>query len=498
MPTRVLLLCADEKAFDAVSQVLDELEISFEHFSDASLAVKRLSSQLYDAVVIDCDDEKSAAQIFNTLRSSSTNQGAITIAIVDGKGGLPNAFRLGASLVLTKPVSLEQARGTIRNAIAMRRKTAPESKAMAATAAQGIITVDAMASSAPAPSRIVEHTTPAAPAIPVPTTKIAPAQPQVAPTPQASAAAAKAAAAEPASAPTTPKRPLLSKAQSASQLTEHLTAPKAAPKARALESEAALSHDQVSHASPSAPTFGMLEKRESRKTSSGLLAVVALLLLGGSLYAAWTMVPDFSTAVLSQYNSLYARIAGATPPSQAAAPAPVQPRPAVKPPVPLTNAAASNQNAAGQNPSTSTPATSPVPDGFAPAPPAPAEGFASDAAAKQTSTTSTNSTSTGTSENDTPVEVEEEAADAHVAYRVRPVYPEAARRKLAKGEVVVLTVVNKDGTVGSAKVESGNPVFERAAIAAVKQWRYETYYQHGQPASFQTRVTLKFVPPARR
>jgi TonB family protein len=241
----------------------------------------------------------------------------------------------------------------------------------------------------------------------------------------------------------------------------------------------------------------MLDKKESRKTSSGLLAVLTLLLAGGAFYAAWTMVPGFSTAVMSQYNSLYARVTGATPPSQAVAPASVQPRPAVKPQLPAVSAAALNQNAANQTPAAGTPATSPAPDGFAPAPVAPAEGFATDAA-KQSSTAPSDSGSNSASEDDTPVNVDEETADAHVAYRVHPIYPEAARRKLAKGEVVVLTVVNQDGTVGSAKVKSGNPVFGPAAIAAVKQWRYQTYYQHGQPASFQTVVTLKFVPPGRR
>ena len=498
MPTRVLLLCAEEKAIEAISQVLNELEIGFEHFSDVSLAVKRLSGQPYDAVVVDCDDEKSASQIFNTIKNSSTNQGAITIAIVDGKGGLPNAFRLGASLVLTKPVSLEQARGTIRNAIAMRRKTTPEIKSMAATAGQGT-TADATASNTPSASKVAENASrTVAPTIPA--VKIAPAQTHTTPTPHAStAAAAKTQTAEAPSAPASPKRTLFSKAQTASELAEQLGAFKPAPvKPQTREAEAHTSHDRASHTKPSAPTFGMLGKKESRKTRSGLLALLTLLLAGGGFYAAWTMVPGFSTAVLSKYNSLYTRITGRTAPSQAVAPVPVQPRPVVKSPAQPVNPAPSNQTAAGQIPSTSTPATSPVPDGFAPAPPAPTEGFASDATAKQAATAASTSASAASSENDAPVEVDEEEADAHVAYRVRPVYPEAARRKLAKGEVVVLTVVSKDGAVSSAKVQSGNPVFRSAAIAAVKQWRYETYYQNGQPASFHTQVTLQFVPPARR
>jgi periplasmic protein TonB len=44
---------------------------------------------------------------------------------------VPNAFRLGASLVLTKPVSLEQVRNTLRTGIGMTRKDGPEAKAIA-------------------------------------------------------------------------------------------------------------------------------------------------------------------------------------------------------------------------------------------------------------------------------------------------------------------------------------------------------------------------------
>ncbi|MBZ5719424.1 MAG: TonB family protein [Acidobacteriia bacterium] len=497
MPTRAFLLCTDEKAFDAVTQVMGELEVCFEHFHEASLAVKRLSSQHYDAVLVDCDNEKSATQVFNTVRSSSANQGAITIAIVDGKGGVPNAFRLGASLVLTKPVSLEQARGTIRNAIAMRRKTAPESKTLAAAAAQGSTSASTLSSTTGSVQKMGEDpSAPARPAIPPSAPKPAAAQPHATAAPQASAAAAPgthAGETSPSPVPATPKRTLFSTAQTnINQLTEQFTAPKATRlKARAFESDGAA----VSHA---APTFGMIEKREPRKARSGLLAVVGLLLIAGGFYAAWTMEPGFRAAVLSQYNNLQSRLTGRAPASQpVATPAPVQPRAAVKPAAIPASAPAPNPNA-----SASTPAASPVPDGFAPAAAAPAQGFSGDAAANKSASATTspvNPVATDKPDSDSePVDVAEETADEHVTHRVRPTYPEAARRKGLKGEVVVLTMVNRDGTVDSAKVLSGNPAFASAAVGAVRQWRYETYYQNGQPTAFQTKVSLKFVPPARR
>lgn len=122
MATRALLLCGDEKAVHAISQILDELEVSFEHSSEPAFALKRLPAQRFDLLIVDCDNAQNATQVFNSARASNLNKNSIAVAIVEGKAGVPNAFRLGASLVLTKPVSLEQARNTLRTGIGMTKK----------------------------------------------------------------------------------------------------------------------------------------------------------------------------------------------------------------------------------------------------------------------------------------------------------------------------------------------------------------------------------------
>jgi CheY-like chemotaxis protein len=128
MATRAFLLCGDERAVQAVTQILDELEVSFEHSSEPAFSLKRLATQRFDLLLVDCDNAQNATQVFNSARASNLNKTSIAIAIVEGKAGVPNAFRLGASLVLTKPVSLEQARNTLRTGIGMTRKDAPEAK----------------------------------------------------------------------------------------------------------------------------------------------------------------------------------------------------------------------------------------------------------------------------------------------------------------------------------------------------------------------------------
>src|SRR6201993_1688291 len=135
MATRAFMLCGDEKAVHAISQILDELEVSFEHSSEPTFALKRLPAQRFDLLIVDCDNAQNATQVFNSARASNLNKNSIAIAIVEGKAGVPNAFRLGASLVLTKPVSLEQARNTLRTGIGMTRKDTQEVKHTASVAA---------------------------------------------------------------------------------------------------------------------------------------------------------------------------------------------------------------------------------------------------------------------------------------------------------------------------------------------------------------------------
>ena len=139
MATRAFLLCGDEKAVQAVTQILDELEVSFEHSSEPGFSLKRLATQRFDLLIVDCDNVQNATQVFNSARASNLNKTSIAIAIVEGKAGVPNAFRLGASLVLTKPVALEQVRNTLRTGIGMTRKEAQEVKAPAVTVSAAVL-----------------------------------------------------------------------------------------------------------------------------------------------------------------------------------------------------------------------------------------------------------------------------------------------------------------------------------------------------------------------
>lgn len=57
--------------------------------------------------------------------------------------------------------------------------------------------------------------------------------------------------------------------------------------------------------------------------------------------------------------------------------------------------------------------------------------------------------------------------------KVEPVYPPPARAARMEGTVKLDAVILKDGTVSEVTVvQSGNPLFERSAINALRQWRF--------------------------
>ena len=86
-------------------------------------------------------------------------------------------------------------------------------------------------------------------------------------------------------------------------------------------------------------------------------------------------------------------------------------------------------------------------------------------------------------------------AETRLLRRTEPQYPHAALASHRAGNVVLEVQVAEDGSVSSIRTLSGDPLLAAAATEAVRNWRYQPYRQHDQPAQFQTDVTLSFSLP---
>ena len=79
-----------------------------------------------------------------------------------------------------------------------------------------------------------------------------------------------------------------------------------------------------------------------------------------------------------------------------------------------------------------------------------------------------------------------------LVHDVKPVYPDLALQARVTAMVILEAHVGTDGRVHSVRVLRGHPVFDQAAIDAVRQWRYQPLLLNGLPTEFILTVTLNF------
>jgi CheY-like chemotaxis protein len=122
MSLQSLVFCSDERILRILRRVLSDLEIRVEQCTDPDSAIQKLTRQRFEAVIVDCSDERVAAQILKSARSAPSNKRAVAVAIIDGEKAVKSAFELGAHFVLYKPISMERAKASFRAAHALMKR----------------------------------------------------------------------------------------------------------------------------------------------------------------------------------------------------------------------------------------------------------------------------------------------------------------------------------------------------------------------------------------
>jgi protein TonB len=84
--------------------------------------------------------------------------------------------------------------------------------------------------------------------------------------------------------------------------------------------------------------------------------------------------------------------------------------------------------------------------------------------------------------------------EARLLKQVDPEYPREAQREGVEGSIELRLTVKADGKVADIEVVQADPadIFERAAISAVRRWRYEPRREDGVAVDSRTRVRLEF------
>ncbi len=585
MSYQALLFCPDEKTARVVTQVLTELDFTVEPCNEPFAAVKKLMAQHFDAVVVDCDNEQNATLLFKSARNSGINQSSLSVAVVEGQAGVAKAFRIGANLVLTKPINVEQSKGTLRVARGLLRKgevgakPAPESASRPAVASPVIAAPKAEISQPEAPVFTAPRVFPVPPApmassssfelederSPEPEpmeAALLESMPDPAPTsnsttakeypwqpmnklsePMASAlkrAAEVAGTSKPSQEPApeaeathpepaTPAPPSWGSNQGAAAAPAPAKEP--SPVAKTIEFKApAAPAPPVTEENPAprqfeAPSFSTLAVKdheqsaaEDTKKSPLLWVAIAAIVIAGS-YFGWTKLhPGSSSPVTAPTAPVQ---------SQTLAPTTTQPSATViATPLPATTTEASaspvpNAKPAKPSPAESTAATTSKANAeVQPVEPEPlvvkkdqphapeakvAEVEAPEAPGILGLGGNADKNAISGIVASTPVAVPTAAAhtikvsqgvsQGLITKRVQPAYPPQALQMRLQGAVQLQAEIGKDGSITGVKVLKGDSILSRAAVAAVKQWKYKPYFLNGEPVAVETEVTVNFKLP---
>jgi periplasmic protein TonB len=490
-----LLLSPDDQAVSAITGVLEEMSVTCERPLDGVSAAQKLNSRSFDLVLVDCENLPAAKLIFDVCRRGKNGTNPVPIAIVDGRAGLPTAFRLGAELILTKPVAKDQARSTFRTAVSRLRKEEPARTAQAEEAAP-------VAAATPAQPEERAQAAAAAAAVSFPPVKISDGAPAAAASLPLAPAMRTAAEEIAVSAARLHEAGSPPKPFAAEDL---LVASKPTPRAQLSDDPVLADLERGDVAPPPAAVFS---SREASRSKSGnfLVATLILALAGGAVYAAWMYQPRFRALVQPQIDRVLALAGIASRQKAVPPPAPMQvPAQTSAKPTPTTTATLTASPTNATQPADEGAKGSPdAAPGLPAATPSSTTPALASAPAKANSESPTDSkkTEAAAASSDSELSGDEGAvvlsskgAEKRLVHLVPPTLPVGASAPGLEGTVVLKTVVDDSGKVETVRLVEGNPALADAAIHAVKQWRYRPYVRNGKSVPFQTVVLIDFQRP---
>jgi hypothetical protein len=122
MELKSLLLSSDEKTVRVLRRVLSDLEIHVEHCSSAEDAIRRITRQRFEAIIVDGANAEKASSVLRGAKASPVNSRALGIVLVEPSVGLKGGFEIGAHFVLHKPLAVERAKASFRAVRALMKR----------------------------------------------------------------------------------------------------------------------------------------------------------------------------------------------------------------------------------------------------------------------------------------------------------------------------------------------------------------------------------------
>lgn len=96
------------------------------------------------------------------------------------------------------------------------------------------------------------------------------------------------------------------------------------------------------------------------------------------------------------------------------------------------------------------------------------------------------------SEQAASVQVPAEVMQKLLVHRVEPVYPVEAKKEALQGVIALDVVIGRDGSVVSMHPLNGPEILARAAMDALRWWRFDPYRVNGEPTAVETTLAVEF------
>jgi DNA-binding response OmpR family regulator len=114
MNLKTLLLSSDDTTVRVLRRVLSDLEIGIEHCLNSDAAIRRITRQRFEAIIVDAVNCSDAGGVLRATKAAPVNKRALAIVLVESSIGLKGGFELGAHFVLHKPLAVERAKASFR------------------------------------------------------------------------------------------------------------------------------------------------------------------------------------------------------------------------------------------------------------------------------------------------------------------------------------------------------------------------------------------------
>ena len=122
MNLKALLLSSDEKTVRILRRVLGDLEIDLEHCSTADDAIRQITRQRFEGIIVDVTNMEEAGGVLRGAKAAPTNKRALAIVLVEASIGMKGGFEMGAHFVLHKPFAVERAKASFRAVRALMKR----------------------------------------------------------------------------------------------------------------------------------------------------------------------------------------------------------------------------------------------------------------------------------------------------------------------------------------------------------------------------------------